>query len=167
MLVSARSNQPVVFSTRDTHSRLTGPLTREQVAAVTPDVPVAAPVVVSDSGTPVAPPVAEGVPVGWAGAGRLQAYLSARVSVRYDDPGVDELVRFEAFYTLDAPAPRTCPVRSPTSLRRAPTTNCPTHRSASARSSVTPEKAIKRQVGRGAVLGAATQRSAEAHLASG
>ncbi|MDA0171376.1 DUF853 family protein [Solirubrobacter taibaiensis] len=103
MLVSARSNRPVVFSTRDTRSRLTGPLTREQVAAITPDVPVAAPVVVSsDAGTPVAPPVAEGVPVGWAGAGRLRAYLSARVSVHYDDPGVDELVRFEAFYTLAA-----------------------------------------------------------------
>ncbi len=101
MLVSARANTPVVFSTRDTHSRLTGPLTREQVAAITPDVPVAAPVVVSAGGTPVAPPVAEGVPVGWAGSGRLRAYLSARVSVRYDDPGVDELVRFEAFYTLD------------------------------------------------------------------
>ena len=60
MLVSARSNQPVVFSTRDTRSRLTGPLTRERVAAVTPDVPVAAPVVVSDSGTPVAPPRGRG-----------------------------------------------------------------------------------------------------------
>src|SRR3954468_974812 len=33
MLVSARSNTPVVFTTRDTHSHLTGPLTREQVAA--------------------------------------------------------------------------------------------------------------------------------------
>src|SRR4051794_39973238 len=33
MLVSARANQPVVFSTRDARSQLTGPLTREQVAA--------------------------------------------------------------------------------------------------------------------------------------
>jgi ElaB/YqjD/DUF883 family membrane-anchored ribosome-binding protein len=100
MLVSARSNAPVVFGTRNTHSTLTGPLTREQVAAITPDVPVTAPAPVS-AGTPVAPPVAAGVPVGWMGSGRLSAYLHARVSVRYDDPGVDEHVRFEAFYTLD------------------------------------------------------------------
>ncbi|RKQ91832.1 uncharacterized protein DUF87 [Solirubrobacter pauli] len=101
MLVSARANQPVVFGTRDTHSTLSGPLTREQIAAVTPDVPIPAPVAAPGpgvNGTPVAPPVADGVPVGWAGSGRLRAYLRAQVSVRYDDPGVDELSRFEAAY---------------------------------------------------------------------
>jgi hypothetical protein len=100
MFVSARANAPVVFGTRNTHSTLSGPLTREQVAAITPDVPVPSPAPVAD-GTPVAPPVAAGVPVGWIGGGRLRAYLHARVSVRYDDPGVDEHVRFEAFYDLD------------------------------------------------------------------
>ncbi|HEX6025918.1 MAG TPA: hypothetical protein VFZ00_28255, partial [Solirubrobacter sp.] len=69
----------------------------------------APPPALADSTTPVAPPVAAGVPVTyldpaapWAAqlvAGdALHAYLAARVSVRFDEAGVDEVDEFEALY---------------------------------------------------------------------
>ena len=121
MLVSAKSSAPVVFGTRWAMSYLRGPLTRDEVArlmrdapapdAPAPAAPVSAPAV---DGTPVAPPVAAGVPVAyldvaapWAGrvdavasSGRLRAYLAARVSIGFDDAkaAVDERQEFEALY---------------------------------------------------------------------
>lgn len=148
LLVSARSNAPVVFGTRDTRSTLSGPLTREQLAAVTPDVPVPAPTAApgpGSDGTPVAPPVATGVPVGWAGSGRLRAYLHAQVSVRYDDPGVDELSRFEAAYgPLDEGFDAAHEVALSAPLADAPPTGAeyvlPTVPIGTARSSATPSR---------------------------
>jgi hypothetical protein len=108
MLVSAKSNTPVVFGTRNTMSKLSGPLTRDQVAeSKGPVAAPAAPAPLPDDETPVAPPVAPGVPVAyvdpaapWAArsGGALHAYLAARVSVRFDDPGIDEREEFEALY---------------------------------------------------------------------
>ena len=121
MLVSAQASAPVVFATRWAMSYLRGPLTRDEVArlmrdaaapdAPAPAAPVSAPAV---DGTPVAPPVAAGVPVAyldvaapWAGrvdaaasSGRLRAYLAARVSIGFDDAkaAVDERQEFEALY---------------------------------------------------------------------
>jgi hypothetical protein len=118
MLVSAKTNTPVVFGTRNALSTLSGPLTRDQVAEMTraEAAPPAAPAPLPDEQTPVAPPVAAGVPVAyldptapWAAqlgataGGTLHAYLAARVSIRFDDTGVDELDEFEALYgPLDA-----------------------------------------------------------------
>jgi hypothetical protein len=119
MLVSAKSSRPVVFETRWAMSYLRGPLTRDQVALLTRDVavpvpaPAAAPPSATDA-TPVAPPVAAGIPVAyldvaapWAAqlnatvdGGRLRAYLAARVSIRFDDAkaAVDEHEEYEALY---------------------------------------------------------------------
>ena len=123
MLVGARSNRPVVFATRDAHSHLSGPLTRDQVAerrraGAPPLSRPAPPAPAAPDVTPVAPPVAAGVPLGYldlaapwaarlgaAGGGPLRAYLAARVSVRFDDAkaAVDALSEFEALYgPLDA-----------------------------------------------------------------
>jgi uncharacterized protein DUF87 len=117
MLVSAKASKPVVFATRWAMSYLRGPLTRDQVALLTGDValpePAAAPPPATDA-TPVAPPVAAGIPVAyldvaapWAarvGAAadgrRLRAYLAARVSIGFDDAkaAVDEREEYEALY---------------------------------------------------------------------
>jgi uncharacterized protein DUF87 len=114
MLVSAKASKPVVFTTRWAMSYLRGPLTRDQVSALSRDSEVAAataatndaapvaPVAVPEApadATPVAPPVAPGVTVAYldlaapwaaqvhaaANGGRLRAYLAARVRVRFDD----------------------------------------------------------------------------------
>ncbi len=117
MLVSAKSSRPVVFGTRWAMSYLRGPLTRDQVALLTRDVPVPAPAAAPPSATdatPVAPPVAAGIPVAYldvaapwaarlnaaANGGRLRAYLAARVSIRFDDvkAAVDEREEYEALY---------------------------------------------------------------------
>jgi hypothetical protein len=123
LLVAAKSDRPRVFGTRWAMSYLRGPLTREQVAALTveapsaapaPAEPAAAPAPVPDGATPVAPPVAPGVAVSyldtaapWADAvsadpagTRLRAFVAARVSLRYDDTaaGIDESQEYEALY---------------------------------------------------------------------
>jgi hypothetical protein len=119
MLVSAKSDRPVVFGTRWAMSYLRGPLTRDQVALLTRDVamPAPAPAAAAPPATdaaPVAPPVASGIPVAYldvaapwaarvnaaAGSGRLRAYLAARVSIRFDDAkaAVDEQEEYEALY---------------------------------------------------------------------
>ena len=146
LLVSARSNQPVLFATRWAMSYLRGPLTKDQIATLMRDAPrlaaapvpalptadaaasgeaavaapaqgpsVPAPAATLDAdATPVAPPVASGVPVRyldpaapWApqigaspGGVRLQAFLAARVNVRFDDTsaGVDEAQEYESLY---------------------------------------------------------------------
>jgi hypothetical protein len=120
MLVSATSDAPVVFATRCAMSYLRGPLTRDQGALLMHDVAAApvpeaapAPAPARDA-TPVAPPVAAGIPVAYldlaapwatqlnaaAGGGQLHAYLAARLSVRFDDTkaAVDEREEYEALY---------------------------------------------------------------------
>ncbi|HEY1277555.1 MAG TPA: DUF87 domain-containing protein [Thermoleophilaceae bacterium] len=121
MMVSAKAAEPSVFATRWAMSYLRGPLTRDQVTLLKGEPPAApAPAAAPDApapaadGTPVAPPVAAGVPVGYldvaaawaaqvgaaANGGRLRAYLAARVSVRFDDAkaAVDEQQEYEALY---------------------------------------------------------------------
>jgi Helicase HerA, central domain len=128
LLVSAKSSQPRLLTTRWAMSYLCGPLTKEQVARLKPEpTPSAAAVDSAQSAhepTPVAelaadetavpPAVASGVTVSyihpaapWAatigatnGSKRLRAFLAARVSLRYDDSaaGVDEQQEFEAVY---------------------------------------------------------------------
>ena len=130
MLVSAKASEPALFATRWAMSYLAGPLTKDQVSILMKDVtppaskqPAPSPesssaVPVADDGaTPVAPPVAAGVSVTyldpaapWAaqvaavpGGTRLQAFLAARVGVRFDDAKaqVDERHEYEALYPLD------------------------------------------------------------------
>ena len=128
LLVSAKANAPRLLATRWAMSYLCGPLTKEQVGKlvaraapvgqVAPqpasEPPASAPLELGADETPVAPPVAPGVPVSyldpvapWAaeiggipGSTRLRAFLAARVSLRYDDTaaGVDEQEEFEAVY---------------------------------------------------------------------
>ena len=142
LLVSAKASTPRLLTTRWAMSYLCGPLTKEQVARLKPEAaqaPVsspgeeqpasAAPDTVSaptpapetaparqlaSDETPVAPPVAQGIPVSYldqgapwgAGIGatsdssRLRAFLAARVALRYDDSAadVDEQQEFEAVY---------------------------------------------------------------------
>ncbi len=140
LLVSAKANAPRLLATRWAMSYLCGPLTKEQVARLRPTggeapaeaapapqvaaAPAEAPAAAAPSAvpapelaadeTPVAPPVAAGIPVSyldpaapWApgigatpGSTRLRAFLAARVSLRYDDTaaGVDEQEEFEAVY---------------------------------------------------------------------
>jgi hypothetical protein len=124
LLVSAKSSTPVLFQTRWAMSYLRGPLTKEQIAQLTPraaaeaapttPAAAAAPAPEADDATPLAPSVAPGVTVSfldpaaaWAtqvgaapGATRLAAFLAARVNVRFDDSsaGVDESQEFEALY---------------------------------------------------------------------
>ena len=127
LLQSAHRDKPELFSTRWAMSFLRGPLTKEQIATLTPDEarggrrtgdshtkpPLA------DDESAVAPPVADGIPVRWldpaapwaaeigadpAGK-RLQAFLAARVSLRFDDTkaGLDTTQEWEALYgPLDA-----------------------------------------------------------------
>ncbi len=133
MLVRAKGNQPVVFQTRWAMSYLRGPLTRDQISllmkgrarpvlqetgapssAPTVSAPDAVPASADSGATPVAPPVASGVPVlfldpaapwasrvgAMAGGQRLRAYLAARVGVRFDDTKaeLDKLQEYEALY---------------------------------------------------------------------
>ena len=121
LLQSAHRDKPELFSTRWAMSFLRGPLTKEQIATLTPDAPAAAEESVTVTQSPladdesgVAPPVADGVPVRWldpaapwaaeigadpAGK-RLQAFLAARVSLRFDDTKaeLDTTQEWEAVY---------------------------------------------------------------------
>jgi hypothetical protein len=121
LLQSAHRDKPDLFSTRWAMSFLRGPLTKEQIATLTPDTARAAeePVTVTrsplaDDESAVAPPVADGIQVRWldpaapwaAAIGadpagqRLQAFLAARVSLRFDDTkaGLDTTQEWEALY---------------------------------------------------------------------
>jgi hypothetical protein len=140
LLVSAKANAPRLLATRWAMSYLRGPLTKEQVAKLKP-APSAGQARAPDAGpapapaqptgtaetapaaparelatdeTPVAPPVAAGIPVSYldpaaawgkdvgatTGSSRFRAFLAARVSLRYDDTAadVDEQQEFEAVY---------------------------------------------------------------------
>ncbi len=126
LLQSAHRDKPELFATRWAMSFLRGPLTKEQIATLTPDEARAeeervtvtqSPLADDESG--VAPPVADGIPVRWldpaapwaaelgadpAGK-RQQAFLAARVSLRFDDTkaGLDATQEWEALYgPLDA-----------------------------------------------------------------
>jgi hypothetical protein len=95
MLVSARSDTPAVFATRDAQSKLTGPLTRDQVAELMRDVTVPAPPPAATA--PAAPPPAAiaaaylDPAAPWAARVEAgHAYLAARVSSDGDE--------FEALY---------------------------------------------------------------------
>jgi len=125
LLVSAKASEPRLFTTRWAMSYLRGPLTKEQVAALTQAPPAAgsptppaeaavAPAALAADESSVAPVVAQGTPVShldpaapWAstigvveGSNRLRAFLAARISLRYDDSaaGVDEQQEFEVVY---------------------------------------------------------------------
>ena len=121
LLQSAHRDKPELFSTRWAMSFLRGPLTKEQIATLTPEQPPAeeesvtvtqSPLADDESG--VAPPVADGIPVRWldpaapwaaeigadpAGK-RLVPFLAARVSLRFDDTkaGLDTTQEWEAVY---------------------------------------------------------------------
>ena len=121
LLQSAHRDEPELFSTRWAMSFLRGPLTKEQIATLTPESPPAAEERVTvtqdplaDDESSVAPPVADGIPVRWldpaalwaadigadpAGK-RLQAFLAARVSLRFDDTkaDLDTTQEWEAVY---------------------------------------------------------------------
>ena len=121
LLQSAHRDKPELFSTRWAMSFLRGPLTKEQIATLTPEQPPGAeervtvtqsPLADDESG--VAPPVADGIPVRWLdpaapwaaeiGADptgkRLVPFLAARVSLRFDDTkaGLDTTQEWEAVY---------------------------------------------------------------------
>ena len=119
LLQSAHRKAPELFSTRWAMSFLRGPLTKEQIETLTPDVPLdepdaAAAAPLGDDESAVAPDVADGVQVryldpaaAWAttvgaaaGATRLEPFLAARVSLRFDDTsaGVDATQEWEAVY---------------------------------------------------------------------
>ena len=122
LLQSSHRDKPELFSTRWAMSFLRGPLTKEQIATLTPESAQAAaeesvtstesPLADDESG--VAPPVADGIPVRWLdpaapwaaeiGADpsgkRLQAFLAARVNLRFDDTkaDLDTTQEWEAVY---------------------------------------------------------------------
>ena len=121
LLQSAHRDKPDLFSTRWAMSFLRGPLTKEQIELLTPDTPQSAEESVTVAQSPladdesaVAPPVADGVPVRWLDAAapwaaeigadaagtRLQAFLAARVNLRFDDTkaGLDTTQEWEAVY---------------------------------------------------------------------
>jgi hypothetical protein len=121
LLQSAHRDTPDLFSTRWAMSFLRGPLTKEQIEQLTPDTPQSAEESVTVTQSPladdesaVAPPVADGVPVRWldpaapwaaeigadAAGTRLQAFLAARVNLRFDDTkaGLDTAQEWEAVY---------------------------------------------------------------------
>ena len=130
LLVSAHEPRPQVFATRWVRSYLRGPLTREQIAALTERAapapaggegrPARAPAPHGPDETPVAPAVADGVPVlyldpgaAWAarvgaaaGGTRLRPALAVRVALRYDDAkaDVDHAEEWEAILPLDGAA---------------------------------------------------------------
>jgi DNA helicase HerA-like ATPase len=134
---AGRLSRPLLFQTRWAISYLHGPLTKDQVAQLMRDAPerlvetvppapaapqqstaravaTATAAVAGEGDTPVAPPVAAGVPVyylhpaaAWArqveavpDGQRLQAALVARVSLRFDDTvaGVDQREEWEAVF---------------------------------------------------------------------
>ena len=129
LLQSAHRDEPQLFSTRWAMSFLRGPLTKDQIDTLTPDeaapATAAAPDAVAAAPEPsapelaedesaVAPAVAAGTSVGYVDAAapwasslgavadgkRLQAFLAARVSLRYDDTkaGLDTTQEWEALY---------------------------------------------------------------------
>jgi DNA helicase HerA-like ATPase len=123
LLQSAHRDAPELFATRWAMSFLRGPLTKEQIATLTPDEADAEPAgestqapapALADDESAVAPPVADGVPVRWLdpaapwasqvgaepGGKRLRAFLAARVSLRFDDAaaGLDTTQEWEALY---------------------------------------------------------------------
>ena len=132
LLQSAHRPEPVLFSTRWAMSFLRGPLTKDQIETLTPDEARTAPAdgaaaapdqpaapALSDDESAVAPTVAAAAVVRyldpaapWAASigavpdgKRLQAFLAARVSLRYDDTkaGLDTSQEWEALYgPLDA-----------------------------------------------------------------
>ena len=133
LLQSAHRAEPVLFSTRWAMSFLRGPLTKDQIEILTPDEAKAAPgaegvaaepaapaaPTLADDESAVAPAVASGATVRyldpaapWAASvgatpdgKRLQAFLAARVSLRYDDTkaALDTSQEWEALYgPLDA-----------------------------------------------------------------
>ena len=128
LLQSAHRAEPVLFSTRWAMSFLRGPLTKDQIEILTPDEAKAAPATegvaaepeapaapaLADDESAVAPAVASCATVRyldpaapWAASvgatpdgKRLQAFLAARVSLRYDDTkaGLDTSQEWEAIY---------------------------------------------------------------------
>ena len=128
LLQSAHRPEPVLFSTRWAMSFLRGPLTKDQIETLTPDEARTAPAgadgsaapdqpaapALSDDESAVAPTVAAATVVRyldpaapWAASigavpdgKRLQAFLAARVSLRYDDTkaGLDTSQEWEALY---------------------------------------------------------------------
>ena len=130
LLHNTRSKQPTVFTTRWAMSYLAGPLTREQIGALTADDPVrtdsrrrarAAAPAVADDESAVAPEVAAGVRVAYLDPGapwadlvgacrtgtRYEAAVAARVSLKYGDAaaGVDHRETWEAIYFPLGPRP--------------------------------------------------------------
>ena len=126
LLQSAHRDKPQLFSTRWAMSFLRGPLTKEQIETLTPDEARVEEESVTVTQSPLAedesavvPPVADGIPVRWldpaapwaaelgadpAGK-RQQAFLAARVSLRFDDTkaDLDTTQEWEALYgPLDA-----------------------------------------------------------------
>ncbi len=124
ILHSTRSSAPVLFTTRWAMSYLAGPLSREQIAALTPAADRApskptgegaatAPTVSGDT-TPVMPTVDEALPVAWmdpaatwasvVGADPLatewNAGLAVRVRLRFDErhADLDHTVEWEAIW---------------------------------------------------------------------
>lgn len=129
LLQSAHRDEPALFSTRWAMSFLRGPMTKDQIEILTPDEARTAPAgaaepeqpaapALSDDESAVAPAVAGAVAryldpaAPWAASvgavpdgKRLQAFLAARVSLRYDDTkaGLDTSQEWEALYgPLDA-----------------------------------------------------------------
>jgi DNA helicase HerA-like ATPase len=125
LLQSAHRDAPELFSTRWAMSFLRGPLTREQVATLTPDRPpapeaapptaeAAEPTPLPEDESVVPPATAEGVAVRWLdpaapwgaqvgaepGGKRLRAYLAARLNLRFDDAAaeLDATEEWEALY---------------------------------------------------------------------
>jgi DNA helicase HerA-like ATPase len=128
LLQSAHRPEPQLFATRWAMSFLRGPLTKEQIETLTPAAPRAAQTAEGVAVTPaqpaapalaedesaVPPTVASGATVRyldpaapWAASigatadgKRLQAFLAARVSLRYDDTkaGLDATQEWEALY---------------------------------------------------------------------
>ena len=123
LLQSAHRDEPALFATRWAMSFLRGPLTKEQIETLTPEEEKAPPApaddqpaapALGDDESAVAPAVAKSVTVRYldpaapwgqeVGADpegtRLQAFLAARVSLRYDDTkaGIDTTQEWEALY---------------------------------------------------------------------
>jgi hypothetical protein len=122
LLQSSHRDKPELFSTRWAMSFLRGPLTKEQIATLTPESAQPAEdqsvgpteTTLADDESGVAPQVADGIPVRWldpaapwaaeigadASGKRLQAFLAARVNLRFDDTkaDLDTTQEWEAVY---------------------------------------------------------------------